>query len=157
MRPEPGAGFLGRVAASGELVATFLLGAALIGFGGLTLAWPKANPPLRERLAARPADPAGWLQLAQDEGSLKALRLSILTGPREGPLLVPRADFLLARWAELAPDDRRLAEEQVRLAWQGYPRGLVTAARARHAEDAVRTALADLPGAGAAFDEKLAE
>jgi hypothetical protein len=185
MPPSERAGGKGGTAARGELAAAFLLGAVLVAAGvprlaaeipvfdrafGLSAAQPdmlKASgraEAVRRGLAEAPADPAAWLDLARLENAeggpaamAKALRLSILTGPREPALILPRLELALPAWGSLDPDDRFLVSEQIRLAWSQFPRALAVIGRRLDAVDPIRAALAELPGAAEAFDQRLAE
>jgi hypothetical protein len=87
----------------------------------------------------------------------RALRLSIMTGPREPELVLSRLELGLADWAVFEPDDRLLLMEQVRLAWSDYPRGLALVGRRLDVADLVRAALGEVPGAAEDFSKLLAE
>jgi hypothetical protein len=71
------------------ITALVLAGGRLAGGGG-------AEKSVDERLAAAPANPALWLQKAEREEDPRALRLSLLAGPRE-PALGPRQRTLAER------------------------------------------------------------
>lgn len=164
-----------RIALSYELLGTAALGLVLIGFGTPRLVAKIAAPPttgdlvgsaarhhLEARLAAAPADPAGWAALAQldlaESGpsapASRALALSLLTGPNEPGLLWKRVELGLALWPALAESDRTLMEAQFRQAWEADPAKLAGLA-ARSSADPVRAALADQPDAAARFKAML--
>jgi hypothetical protein len=168
-------GVMGKVAAGSELAAAFLLGALLVAYGVPRLATgfavhssPVAQPggdALRAGLAAAPADPRGWYELARLEHTAsgatptmaKALRLSVLTGPREPDLVLPRLELALPELAVFEGDDRALVREQIRLAWAEFPRGLALLANQRSLAAPIHEAIDRIPGAAEAFDKLLAE
>jgi hypothetical protein len=168
-------GVMGKVAAGGELAAAFLLGALLLAYGvphlatGLAARSPAVAEPgrdaLRTALAGTPADPRGWYELARLEreqsgapaAMAKALRVSILTGPREPGLVLPRLELALPDLAAFERDDRALVLEQVRRAWAEFPRGLALLAKQRNLAAVVHEGIDEVPGAAEAFDALLAE
>ena len=127
---------------SGEALKT--LGAAEAEFAGSGEEAKRADAmsDLEKGLALAPADPAGWLRLAElrgtsDPGMIKALRLSIYTGAREPGLLLRRLDLGLAAWPSLDEELRTLMRDQIRHA-ASLDRGAVESiARRRGAEQAV--------------------
>jgi hypothetical protein len=85
-----------------------VLGIAVLALAGTRLADGLAERSLDERLAAAPASPALWLEKAERDADPKALRLSVLTGPRE-PALEPRQRALADRLGpRVDPDTRAL-------------------------------------------------
>ena len=74
-----------------EAVLCLVLGLAASGLAAARLAddLGGTEQSLEARLAAAPASPSLWLEKAERDADPKALRLSILTGPRE-PALEPR-------------------------------------------------------------------
>jgi hypothetical protein len=81
-----------REAARLDVFFPLVLGLATLALAVSFLA-ENDNRSLRQRLAAAPADPALWLALAEAEKDPAALRMSILTGPRE-PALIARQKSL---------------------------------------------------------------
>ena len=93
-----------------EAALCLALGAAVLGLAGARLVdhIGSAGRSLDERLAAAPASAALWLRKAEQEEDPKALRLSILAGPRE-PALAPRQRALADRLGvRLDADTREL-------------------------------------------------
>jgi hypothetical protein len=93
-----------------EAALCLALGIAVLGLAGARLAdhIGDAGRSLDERLATAPASAALWLRKAEQEEDPKALRLSILAGPRE-PALAPRQRALADRLgARLDTDTREL-------------------------------------------------
>jgi hypothetical protein len=84
----------------------------------------QAEAALRRSLARKPANPHAWAQLAQIHLALgrdgaqigDALRLSVLTGPVEPHLLLPRCRLALAAWPKLDHTARALFGRQFALA-----------------------------------------
>jgi cytochrome c-type biogenesis protein CcmH/NrfG len=83
----------------------------------------EARKELERGLAEEPADSAPWAWLSDirrfqgdPDGASKALRLSILSAPRDVNLAPLRAGIALALWSHLDPDTRGLADADVRRA-----------------------------------------
>jgi hypothetical protein len=91
-----------------EAALCLILGVAALAFAGTQLVdrVGDAERSLDERLAAAPASPTLWLQKAEQETDPKALRLSLLTGPRE-PALEPRQRALADRLGASLDNDTR--------------------------------------------------
>jgi hypothetical protein len=85
-----------------------VLGVALLVLAGTRIATAlgESEPTLEARLAAAPANASLWLELAERDENGKALRLSILTGPRE-PDFAPRQAALAERLGPRLDDDTR--------------------------------------------------
>jgi hypothetical protein len=88
-----------------EAALSLALGVATLLLAGTLLADRGADD-LDQRLAAAPANPALWLEKAEREDDPKALRLSLLTGPRD-PALEPRQRALAERLGARLDDDTR--------------------------------------------------
>ncbi|HEY3917056.1 MAG TPA: hypothetical protein VGL83_04655 [Stellaceae bacterium] len=127
---------------------------------------PGADPAEIERaiddfqsgLARAPADPQAWLLLAlaryQDHdlaGAQLAWRSSVLIAPYAPALLLARAETALKLWPALDPDDRQLAEEQIRMAADHQFDGLVALARASEDPTPIMNALDGDPDRAAAL------
>ena len=91
-----------------ESAFSIVLGLALLAISGMSIATALGGPKptLEERLASSPANPSLWLELAERDENGKALRLSILTGPRE-PDLAPRQAALAEKLGSRLDDDTR--------------------------------------------------
>jgi hypothetical protein len=155
-----------------ELLATLFaagaLGLALVGLGTPRLVAALSGPPaaadptgstarqhLEASLARAPADPAGWVALAELDlaktgasgPAPRALALSLLTGPNEPGLLWKRVELGLTLWPSLAESERALMDGQLRQAWENDPARLTELARRTGGTDPIRAALADRPEA----------
>jgi len=114
----------------------------------------------RRALAAAPANAFGWLRLAHTEillGGLgkpaaAALLQSIATSPFYYPLLWRQLDFAFLLWPVLEPKQRRRIEPQIVAAAAISVGLLAKLAVRRHANGAVRAALAKNGSALSAFD-----
>jgi hypothetical protein len=91
---------------------------------------------LRDGLARSPANSYGWAALAQAElanddskQARKTLVTSMLIDDFDPELSLWRCELGLLLWNTLDGDDRRLWNDQVRLAWDNQPDGLVALAR----------------------------
>lgn len=89
----------------------------------------QAQYSIEHSLTDSPANSLLWLQLAQQHVSLnsvsdktiKALNLSILTGPYELGHLLPRLQLCLALLSKFDAKDYFLLESQILIAWQKAP------------------------------------
>ena len=105
---------------------------------------------LRRGLMLAPANPYGWTRLAAVESASGAamdrlaahVRMAILTGPYERPLLFARLELALAVWPEASAEDRRRIAGQIRWAWCADRQSVLAAAGRAEAAEAVRSALA---------------
>ena len=111
---------------------------------------PPVREALRRGLMLAPANPYGWTRLATVESASGAamdrlaahVRMAILTGPYERPLLFARLELALAVWREAAGEDRRRIARQIRWAWCADRQAVLAAAERADAAEAVRSALA---------------
>lgn len=107
---------------------------------------------LSSGLSRAPAAPRAWLALGDarlalgdQSGAAAALRASILFGSYELALVLQRAELGLDLWPILSSDDKRSVAQQMRLAWERDPRGLVALVRLRQQAFPVMIALAQNP------------
>lgn len=105
---------------------------------------------LRRGLARAPAHPGAWARLAlaryrldrSPVSVLRALRMSLRTGPWLRPLAPARAELTLRLWPlALAHIDRRTLAAQMRLAWDVAPAFMRAAARASGRAEVLRRAV----------------
>jgi hypothetical protein len=116
---------------------------------------------LRGGLAGHPAQPYAWMNLAYadlirsgaSERTGAWLRMSILAGPEEPPLVVPRIALALLGWPALDLGTRALVVGQIEGAASYRTRELADMALRLGAGDFVRTVLAARPELRQLFDE----
>ena len=107
----------------------------------------------QQSLRQAPANPYGWLRLAylsyQKDGvtveAAAAWQKSLLTGPQEGRLLVPRLTFGILLMDQLPPSDKARIPTLIRAAYAFDSGGLAKAAYDYHYISVVEAALADEP------------
>jgi hypothetical protein len=123
-----------------------------------------ARQMLRASLGQAPANPYPWTLLAYSEflqagtwtpAAVSALRVSMLTGAYDPRLLWSRLRLSLLAWASLSDTDQDLTLVQIRYAWAESPKDLARLAVELRAENIVRAALLQVPGASAQFEELL--
>jgi len=115
-------------------------------------------------LAQAPARPFSWTRLAyaeylRDEASPiapAALEMAIITAPYEPLLTFVRLDIALVSWETLSLDQRRLAGEQIAIAWRQSDETLVDLALASEREQLVRGYLPDTADDLARYDRLMA-
>ena len=122
----------------------------------------RAAVAFRAALAGVPGDARGWAGLAEAEllagdpaAAAGALRMSILTAPRNLALILWRCDFGLALYAAFDAETRDLFAGQIRAAAEANPAALARLARTRHMESAIALLLADRPAALARYQAAL--
>ena len=116
---------------------------------------------LHDSLRLGPSDPYGWHQLAFaefyaggiSEATLRALEMSIRTGPNEPRLRFERLELALICWPALDPDLRALVEDQIRIAWSLRWHRVVHRALRTDRAVAVRKALSGSRDALIEFEE----
>lgn len=111
----------------------------------------RAIATLENALAASPANPYGWTQLAMsrylagadiaDIGD--ALELAVLTGPNFVWLHQARAELALRLWPDAGPEQPRWAEQILRRAFHAQPKQIFELAKNSGTVDTLRKALAD--------------
>lgn len=122
----------------------------------------RAAQEFRTYLGEVPGDTRAWLFLARAEqrqgrlrSALRALQMSILTGPSMAGLEVARAALGLDLYPMLNEEARQMLEHQFLLAADRNPIALARLARQRHAVLIVRIMLADGPEEMAKFEKML--
>lgn len=79
---------------------------------------------IRDGLLRQPASPRGWLLLSEvrafgnKAGAVRALSQSLMLGPREYWLILPRLIDAAKLWADLDADTQASVLAQVRLLWE---------------------------------------
>ena len=114
----------------------------------------QAEELLRHGLARAPANPFAWARLAfvrlAKDGPSKAvadtLVMSMKTGADDPRLRFSRLPLCLMVWEWFDEDGRRMAEEQIRLAWKASHPTTAEIARRHDRLEAVRRVLAAAPG-----------
>lgn len=120
-----------------------------------------ARHALRSSLGRSPSNPYAWTLLAYaeflqlgtwQEPAIAALRMAVLTGAHEPPILWSRLRLAFLAWNALGSADRDLFAEQARYAWDLDPKQLATLAIGLNATNAVRAALVGDTAATNAFE-----
>lgn len=123
-----------------------------------------ARQALRSSLGRSPANPYPWTLLAYaehlqsgswSEPAVSALRMAILTGPHEPPILWSRLRLGLLAWSALNQEDQEMVLEQVRYAWAQNPKQLIKIVVDLNAATTARAALREDAEATSAFEEML--
>lgn len=123
-----------------------------------------ARQALRSSLGRSPANPYAWTLLAYaehlgsgswTEPATSALRMAILTGPHEPPILWSRLRLGLLAWNALSKEDQGMILEQIRYAWAQNPKQLMQIVIDLNAANTVRAALLEDPEATSAFEGML--
>jgi hypothetical protein len=121
---------------------------------------------LTDGLARSPANAYAWATLAQAQiasgesaKAKRALATSILIDDFDPNMSLWRCELGLLLWGSFDNDDRRLWNDQVRLAWNTQPEGLVKLARQDDGAYAmpIRLALITDPAGYQAFQQALIE
>jgi len=90
----------------------------------------QARDSVEQSLVRSPANSLLWFQLAKldfllntvSDKTVKALNLSIMTGPYELSHLLPRLQLCLSAFSKFDPKDRFLLPPQILIAWQKAPK-----------------------------------
>lgn len=123
----------------------------------------RASDDLASGLAREPASALGWTALAETRidqgdtaGAVDALHASLLVASYDQSLSLWRSELGFDLWTQLDADDRPRILEQVRVAFDTDPNGLVALARRYPATMIIiRLALFDEPEPGRQFEEFL--
>jgi len=115
---------------------------------------------LEAGLSRAPADSAAWMELAQarlalnnGRGAMAALRTSLLFGPYDPNLSLWRCALGLQLWLLFDERDRQMWDDQVKLAWDTNPAGVIALSRSGEFMDRmIRDALANSPQRLDAFE-----
>lgn len=118
---------------------------------------------LSDGLARAPANPLAWTALGDARvaagdraGAAAALNASILLGPNELYVTLPRSDLGMKLWSDLDSAAKRAVMSQMKLAWDYNPAALVALVRSNGNALPVMIALATDVGRLTAFMKALA-